>query len=85
MPSILNHPSYNDKYRKVFPIPVKDGGLSILLHADKANKYEIFIRICEPLQNHSSIDAEFHRAKFFRKSENKNKNKLEQKRLQSKI
>ena len=37
IPSMLNHPSYNDRYRKVFTL--KEGGLSILLTEDRANEY----------------------------------------------
>ena len=57
---MLNHPSYNDRYRKVFSLPVKEDGLSILLREDRADEYERSIRVCEPLQNHKAIDAEFH-------------------------
>ena len=67
IPSMLNHPSYNDRYRKVFSLPLKEGGVSILLHEDRANEYERSIRICEPLQNHSAIDAEFHQEKILPK------------------
>ena len=35
IPSMLNHPSYNDGHRKVFSLPVKEGGLSILLPEDR--------------------------------------------------
>ena len=65
--SILNRPSYNDRYRKVFSLPLKEGGLSILLPEDRANKYERSIRIYEPLQNHNAIDAEFHQEKILQK------------------
>ena len=64
---MLNHPSYNDRYRKFFSLPLKEGGLSILLPEDRANEYERSIRICEPLQNHNAIDAEFHQEKFLQK------------------
>ena len=57
IPSMLNHPSYNDRYRKVFSLPLKEGGLSILLPGDRANEYERSIQICEPLQNHNAIDV----------------------------
>ena len=83
--SMLNHPSYNHKYRKVFSLPLKEGGLSILVSEDRANEYERSIRICEPLQNHNAIDAEFHEKKSFGKSEKENRNKLERKSWQSKI
>ena len=60
MVSMLNQPSYNDRYRKIFSLPVKNGGSSILHPEDRANGYENSIRICEPLQNHNAIDAEIH-------------------------
>ena len=86
LPLMLNHPSYNDRYRKVFSLPLKDGCLiSILLPEDRANEYERSIRICEPLQNDNAIDAEFHQEKSFRKSGKKNRNKLERISCQSKI
>ena len=44
---------------RFFSLPVKNGGSSILLPEDRANDYEKSIRICEPLQNHNAIDAEF--------------------------
>ena len=56
---MLNHPSYNDRYRKVFSLPVKNGGVSIFLTEDRANKHERSIRICKPLRNHNAIDTEF--------------------------
>ena len=46
---------------------LKKGGLSILLPEERANEYERSIRICEPLQNHNAIDAEFHQEKIFQK------------------
>ena len=64
---MLNHPSYNDRYRKVFSLPPKEVGLSILLPEDRAKEYERSIRICEPLQNHNAIDAEFHQKKILQK------------------
>ena len=67
---MMSHPSYHDRYRNVFSLPVEDRGLSILLQKDRANDYERYIRICEPLQNHNTIDC-FTRKKSFRKSEEK--------------
>ena len=55
------------RYWKVFSLPLKEGGLSILLPEDRANEYERSIRICEPLQNHNAIDAEFHQEKILQK------------------
>ena len=49
IPSMLNHLSYSDRYRKVFSLPLKEGGLNILLPEDRANEYERPIRVCEPL------------------------------------
>ena len=37
IPSMLNHHSYNDRYRKVFSLPLEEVGLSILLPEDRAN------------------------------------------------
>ena len=67
IPSMLNHPSYNDRNRKVFSLPLKEVGLSILLPEDRANQYERSIRICEPFQYHNAIDAEFHQEKILQK------------------
>ena len=64
---MLNHQSYNDRYWKVFSLPLKEGGQSILLPEDRANKYERSIRICEPLQNQNAIDAELHQEKILQK------------------
>ena len=61
---MLNHPSYSDRYRKVFSLPLKEGGLNILLPEDRANEYERSIRVCEPLQNQNAIDAEFYQEKI---------------------
>ena len=79
---MLNHPSYNDRYRKVFSLPLKEGELSIVLPEDSANEYERSIRICEPLQNNNAIDAEFHQEKILQKMR---KEKQERKSWQSKI
>ena len=65
---MLIHPSYNDRYRKVFRLPVKEGELIILLPEDRANEYERSIRICEPLRNYNAIDAEFHQEKILQKT-----------------
>ena len=65
--SMLNHPSYNDRHRKVFSLPLKEGGIRILLPEDRANEYERSFRICDPLQNHNAIDAEFHQEKILQK------------------
>ena len=67
IPSMLNHPSYSDRYRKVFSLPLKEGGLNILLPEDRANEYERSIRVCEPLQNQNAIDAEFYQEKILQK------------------
>ena len=62
--SMLKHPSYNDKSRKVFSFQVKDGGLSIILPDDRANEEKTSNGICEPLQNYSAEAAGFHQEKF---------------------
>ena len=49
-----------------FSLPLKEGGLSILLPEDRANEYERSIRNCEPLQN-DNADAEFHQEKILQK------------------
>ena len=67
IPSMLNHTSYNDRYRKVFSLPLKEGGLSTLLPEDRANENERFIRFCDPLQNHNAVDAEFYQKEILRK------------------
>ena len=67
MHSMLNHPPYNDRHRKVFSLPLKEGGLRILLPEDRANEFERSFRICDPLQNHNAIDAEFHQEKILQK------------------
>ena len=59
IPSMLNNPSYNDKYRKVFSLSDKESELSILLPEGRANEYERSIQICKPLQNHNAVDTEF--------------------------
>ena len=59
--SLVSHPTYNEKYRKIFSLPVREGGLSILLHEDKANEYERSLKITKPFENmndHTDIDAE---------------------------
>ena len=76
---MLNHPSYTDRYRKVFSLPLKKGGLSILPPEDRANEYELSIRICEPFQNHKAIDVEFHQS--FRNSEKKKQEQARAKNL----
>ena len=58
MTSMLKHPSYNDRYRKVYSLPVKDGGPGILIPEDRGNEYELSFRICESLRNRNAIDAE---------------------------
>ena len=55
------------RYRKVFSLPLKEGGLSTLLPEDRANEYERFIRFGDPLQNHNAVDAEFHQEEILRK------------------
>ena len=59
IPSMLNNPSYNDKYRNVFSLSDKEGELSILLPEDRAQEHERSIQICNPLQNHNAVDADF--------------------------
>ena len=46
--------------QNVFPLPVKDGCLSILLRADRADEYELSIRICKMIPNQNTVDADFH-------------------------
>ena len=82
VPSIWNHPSYNDRYRKVFSLPLKGGGLSILIAEDRANEFGRSVRNCEPLQNQNAIDSEFHQEKILQKIR---KEKLERKNWQSRI
>ena len=50
IPSIVNHPTYNDKYRKIFSLPVREGGLSILLPEDRAHEYERSLKINQPFE-----------------------------------
>ena len=64
---MLNLPSYNNRYRKVFSLPVNEGGLSFVLPEDMSNEYERSIRICEPLQNHNAIDAKLYQEKVLQK------------------
>ena len=51
----------------MFSLPLKEGGLNILLPEDRANEYERSIRVCEPLQNQNAIDAEFYQEKILHK------------------
>ena len=67
VPSRFNFPSYNDRYRNVFSLPPKNGGLEILHPEDRANEYERCIRICKPLQNRNAIDAESHQEETLQK------------------
>ena len=77
----LNHPSYNDRYRMVFSLPLKEGGISILLPEDRTNKYERSIRNCEPLQNHNAIDAEFHQEQILQKMRTEKQDQARMKKL----
>ena len=61
IPSLVSHPTYNEKYRKIFSLPVRKGGLSILLPEDRAHEYERSLKITKPFENmhdHTDIDAE---------------------------
>ena len=61
IPSLVSNPTYNEKYRKIFSLPVREGGLSILLPEDRAHEYERSLKITKPFENmndHTDIDAE---------------------------
>ena len=59
---MLNHSSYNDKFRKVFSVSIKNGGLGSLLPEDRAEKWGTFVRLCSvSLQNYSVVDTEFYK------------------------
>ena len=64
---MLDHLSYNDRYRTVFSLQAKNGGLSFLLPGTRANEHERSFRICEPLQNHKAKSAEILKAEIRRK------------------
>ena len=49
--SIVNHPTYNDKYRKIFSLFVREGGLSILLPEEMAHEYERSLKITQPFES----------------------------------
>ena len=62
---MLIHSSHYNKYRKVFSLLVNERGLNIF--EDRANEHEGSFRICEPLQDHSAVAAEFHIKNFLQK------------------
>ena len=64
-----------------FSLLVKIGGLIILLSDDSANEYERSLRICEPLQKHKAIDAEFHQRKYLQKIRNEKQEQARAKTL----
>ena len=37
IPSLVNHNSYNDNFRNIFALPVREGGLNILQQGDRAD------------------------------------------------
>ena len=78
---MLNLASNNNRYRKVFSLSVYEGGLSILLPEEMANEYERSIQICEPLQNHNAIDAEFHQEKVLQKIRKRKEEQARAKKL----
>ena len=61
IPSLVSHPKYKEKYWKIIPNPVREGGLSILLPEDRAHEYERSLKITKPFENmndHTDIDAD---------------------------
>ena len=83
-PSMLNNPTYSDRYRKVFSLPLKERGLSILLFEDRAIEYERSIRYCEPLQNHNAVDAEFRQEKTLQRIRKEKQQQAREKKLATK-
>ena len=57
IPSMINHPTYDDKYRQIFSLPVREGGLNISLPEDNEKEYERSRLITSPF-NEPSIDSE---------------------------
>ena len=58
---MLDHLSYNDRYRTVFSLQAKNGGLSFLLPGTRANEHE------RSFLNHKAKSAEILKAEIRRK------------------
>ena len=45
LPNLLKNPAYNPKYRNIFSLPIREGGLNILKPNDRHNEYERSIQL----------------------------------------
>ena len=57
LPNLLKNPAYNPKYRNIFSLPIREGGLNILISNDRLNEYERSIQLSR-LLSLSPPDAE---------------------------
>ena len=57
IPSIVHHPSYDDKHRQIFSLPVREGGLNILTPDDREHEYERSIKITKPFEEAEDIET----------------------------
>ena len=49
LPNLLKNPVSNEKYRNIFSLPMREGGLNILKPEDRFKEYERSIQLSSPL------------------------------------
>ena len=67
IPSLVNHNSYNDKFRDIFALPVREGGLNILQPEDRVDDYTRSKLLSDPLAMNETMNAEVEQERFMQK------------------
>ena len=49
LPNLLKNPAYNPKYRDIFSLPRREGGLNIIKPEDRLKEYERSVQLSSPL------------------------------------
>ena len=67
IPSLVNHNSYNDNFRNIFALPVREGGLNILQPEDRADDYTRSKLLADPLAMPDLTNAEVEQERLIQK------------------
>ena len=67
IPSLVNHNSYNDNFRNIFALPVREGGLNILQPEDRADDYTRSKLLSDPLAMPDLTTAEVEQERLMQK------------------
>ena len=58
IPALVSNTAYNEKFRQIFSLPLREGGLSIMLPEDREQDYEKSKLISNILASNNVFDAE---------------------------